>query len=333
LLAQARHRVVVDTVYGMPDADSAHRGKPLVTVVIVTHNNRELVGKCLEAVVESVRSHPSQIIVVDNHSMDGTAEAVEAGAWPVEIIKLHENVGFARAVNEAWARARGRYVALVNSDAFPDAGCVDRMVNALEQRSQAGIVGARLRYPAGRLQPSAGTFPSLLGDLWVALFLHRSPGLSRLGIGYLANERLYLQPRRVDWVSAAVCAARAEAGPLPTSSFMYGEDVEWAAECREAGWEVWLEPAASAVHVGRASVEQSQDAGFAQRRRVQFELAWFAPRGPVVVVLARFVLLTHALLRLGLYGSRGLVRRGRERRVAEYTALLRATITAQPRIR
>ncbi|MCW3069640.1 MAG: putative glycosyltransferase [Solirubrobacterales bacterium] len=313
----------------MPDANGTPNGTPLVSIVIVTHNNEDLVTRCLDAVVESSSTHCSQIIVVDNASTDGTIEVVEQGGWPVDVISLNENVGFARAVNHAWKRAEGRYVALINSDAFPDAGCIDELVSALEQRSRAGIVGAKLRYPSGRLQPSAGTFPSLMGDLWVALFLHRVPGLSRLGIGYLADQHLYLRPRRVDWVSAAVCASRSEVGPLPTSSFMYGEDVEWASACRDVGWEVWLEPAASAVHVGRASVDQSQDAGFAQRQRVQFELAWFAPRGQAVQLAARFGLLTHALLRLGFCGARRILWRNQDPRAAEYAALLRAALSVQ----
>src|SRR5205823_170332 len=136
--------------------------------------------------------------------------------------------------------------------------------------------GARLRYPSGRLQPSAGTFPSLLGDLWVALFLHRVPGLSRAGLGYLVDQRLYRTPRQVDWVSAAVCAARVQVGPLPDSRFMYGEDVEWALASCAAGWQVWLEPSATAVHISRASVDDTREAGFVQRQRVEFELRWFS---------------------------------------------------------
>jgi GT2 family glycosyltransferase len=184
-----------------------------------------------------------------------------------------------------------------------------------------------LRYPSGRPQPSAGTFPSLLGTLWVALFLHRVPGLSRIGLGYMTDSRLYLKPRRVDWVSAAVCAARADVGPMPTSSFMYGEDVEWALASREAGYEVWTEPAATAVHIGRASVDQSHEAGFAQRRRAEFELAWFRRRGRAAELMTRVNLIVHALMRLVIYGVLSALHRRRDDRVREYTALVRAALS------
>jgi GT2 family glycosyltransferase len=301
-----------------------------VSVVVVTHNNSDLIGRCLGAIFDSSRANRAEVIVVDNASSDGTPDVMREGKWPVEVIVLKENLGFAKAVNFAWMRARGRYVALVNSDAFPDRGCLDKLVDTLERNSHIGIVGGRLRYPSGHPQPSAGTFPSLLGGLWVALFLHRVPGLSRLGIGFLSDQRLYRHARRVDWVSAAVCVARTDVGPLPTSSFMYGEDVEWALACRDAGLEVWIEPGATAIHVGRASVDQSQDAGFAQRRRAQFELAWFARRSPPARLGARLVLLVHALLRLAVYGGLAVFRGRRDGRVAEYAALLRAALSTHP---
>jgi len=300
-----------------------------VSVIVVTHNNRELIARCLDAISGSVCDRETQLIVVDNASTDGTREAVAGGDWGAELVALPENEGFARAVNRGLRSARGRYVALVNSDAFPDPGCIDRLIDVLAENRRVGIVGAELRYPDGRLQPSAGTFPSLLGGLWVALFLHRVPGLSRMGIGYLADRRLYRRPRRVDWVCAAVCAARAELAPMPSGSFMYGEDVEWGWACRRAGLEAWLVPRATAVHIGRASVDRSQDATFAQRRRVDFELAWFARRGALAVLLARAVLVIHALARLLLFGALSAVHGRRDRRLGEYLALIGAALATK----
>lgn len=302
----------------------------IVSVLVVTHNNRELIADCLDAIERSVVSRELEVIVVDNASGDGTVPAVRR-RWPgVQLVTLDANVGFAAAVNRGRETARGRWLALVNSDAFVDEHCIEALVTRLAGDPRIAISGARLRYPDGRLQASAGTFPSIGGGLWVALFLHRAPGLSRLGVGFFSNAWLYRRARRVDWVSGAVCAARMDAGPLPDSSFMYGEDVEWAAACCAAGREVWLEPAATAVHIGRASVDTSQDAHFAQLQRAQFELAWFARRGRPATLLARFVLVVHALLRLGLFGALALLRRRGDRRVGEFAALAHAALA--PRV-
>jgi N-acetylglucosaminyl-diphospho-decaprenol L-rhamnosyltransferase len=322
--------VAATVLRAMSDA-AAPRDEVAISVLVVTYNNRDLIGRCLDAIFASDGAGAVQVIVIDNASADGTLEHVAAGPWPVEALALDRNVGFAKAVNAGFERARGEYVALVNSDAFVDPRCLGALARALAERPRAGIVGACLRYPSGRHQPSAGTFPSLLGGLWVALFLHRLPGLSRAGIGYLANPALYRRARRVDWVSAAVCAARAELGPLPDSHFMYGEDVEWGAAARAADWEVWLEPDATAVHVSAASVADSQATGFAQRRRAQFELEWFARRGALAKILARAVLVLHGLARVLLYGAGGLVRGRRDGRVREYIALLRAALSTRTR--
>jgi GT2 family glycosyltransferase len=310
------------------DAREADEDAP-VSVIVVTHDNRDLIARCLDAIKGSVVEREMQLVVVDNASTDGTREVIAGGDWGAELVALPENVGFARAVNRGLSSARGRFVALVNSDAFPDPGCIDRLVDTLAEDRRVGIAGAKLRYLDGRLQPSAGTFPSLLGGLWTALFLHRVPGLSRAGIGYLADRRLYDRPRRVDWICAAVCAARAELAPLPKGTFMYGEDVEWGLACRRAGLESWLVPQATAVHIGRASVDRSQDASFAQRRRVDFELAWFARRGAVAVLLARAVLVVHGLVRLLLFGALSAVHGRRDRRLDEYFGLIRAALATK----
>jgi N-acetylglucosaminyl-diphospho-decaprenol L-rhamnosyltransferase len=327
-----RHRVrprSAATVYRVPVAAGEGGNDTLVSVVVVTHNNGQLIGPCLDAIYGSVPTGRAEVIVVDNASTDLTRAVISEGSWPVTVLPLEENVGFARAVNYARERAHGRFVALVNSDAFPDPACIERLVARLQQSPRVGIVGARLRYPSGRLHPSGGTFPSLLGGLWVALALHRVPGLSRLGIGYLADERLYRRARRVDWVCAAVCAARLEVGPLPTSSFMYGEDVGWGLASSDNRLEVWLEPAATAVHIGRASVDESRDPGFAQRQRVQFELAWYARQGGLATLAARCVLCLHAVVRMAVYGGLTILRGRPDPRLPEYAALMRAAIASR----
>jgi GT2 family glycosyltransferase len=148
---------------------------PDVSVIVVTHNNESLIVGCLRAIRTGIARNTYEVIVVDNDSIDGTLAAIPDDLKPRRIIALEENIGFARANNVGIEACRGRLVALVNSDALPDPGSIDRLVEAIDELPRAGIVGARLRYPTGRPQPSVGRFPSLMGGLWVALFLHRMP--------------------------------------------------------------------------------------------------------------------------------------------------------------
>jgi GT2 family glycosyltransferase len=300
-------------------------------VIVVTHNNEAFVGDCLRNIATSFAPGSCEIIVVDNASSDQTTAIVRAHPSHPQLIELESNLGFADATNTGINASRGRFNVLVNSDAFPDPGSIDALIRALDELPGAGIIGARLRYPTGALQPSVGRFPSLLGGLWVALFLHRAPFTARLNLGINAHPALYSSRRQVDWVTAAFCIARREAGPLPVRRFMYGEDVEWARACREVGLEVWFEPLASGVHTGRASVDHSQERGFAQRRWGEFELAWFARRGPAGRAAARAVLVLHALLRLSIYAGVAAIRLRRDRRVREYLALLQVALSHRPR--
>lgn len=295
---------------------------------MVTHNNEDLVTDCVAAIARATVEHSYEVLVVDNGSTDRTVARVGELEGHVRVLPLGRDVGFAAANNRGIAESAGRVVVLVNSDAFPDPGAIDRLIEALERKPEAGIIGGRLRYPSGRLQPSWGRFPSLVGGLWIALSLHRAPGIGRFGVGLAANPALYRTPRRVDWVTAAFCAARRSAGMLPTAAPMYGEDVEWAFSVQQRELEVWLEPAAGAVHIGQASVTKSRDVGFAQRRRANFELRWFARRGRWALLLARGILILHALARLAPLAVMALVHRNDGgRRLAEQASLLRAAFS------
>jgi GT2 family glycosyltransferase len=298
-----------------------------VSVIVVTFNNQEIIGRCLAAVEASATNHTAEVIVVDNASVDDTVQCAREAAREATIIALEENSGFAAANNAALAQARGRYVVLVNSDAFPDRGAIDQLICRADGNPRIGLVGGMLRYPSGRLQPSMGSFPSLLGNLGVALFWHRMPLVRRLPLSVAAGPSHYREAHRVDWVGGAFCLARRDIGSMPTGGFMYGEDVEWSRQAHERGFEAWLEPRARAVHLGGGGVESVAAATFRQTSRVDFELRWFRARGSWAVVADRIVMAIHALVRLGLSAAVLPVRPALGRvRIAEFRALLRAAV-------
>lgn len=268
-----------------------------MTTVIVTHDNADIIEPCLAAVAAACSRHVQEIIVVDNGSRDGTPDLVRRVAPEVKLIALSANRGFAAANNIGRGRGGGRFVALINSDCFPDPGSIDLLLGALQGRPAAGLAGGSLRHADGRRQSSAGQLPTIVSELWLALGLHRFPPTAPLGIGNLHAAGLYERPRRVGWVSGAFCLARREIGPMPELGFMYGEDIEWAAQAAEGGFEVWLEPAARALHLGGASAAKS-GSGFMEARRVEALIRWFGRRGRGHVVLIRIVMFLHALLRL-----------------------------------
>jgi GT2 family glycosyltransferase len=298
-----------------------------VSVIVVTFNDASLIQRCLCAVKHSVNEYVAEILIVDNASTDSTVQCARDSTPEADITRLDHNAGFATANNIGFQKAHGRYMALVNSDAFPDPGSIDRLVRRADSDASIGLVGGRLRYPSGRQQSSAGRFPSLPGNLAVALFLHRLPIVSRLRLSVYANPAHYSQARRVDWVSGAFCLARRQIGPLPTAGFMYGEDVEWAWQARETGFQTWIEPSATAVHLVAGGSISVGLARLRQARRAEFDLRWFSRRGPFATVCARAVMSIHALLRIGLYTAALPVRPSWARgHIAEFRRLLRVAL-------
>src|SRR3981189_1513472 len=117
-----------------------------VSVIVVTFNDEEIISRCLTGVRQSVDSHAAEVLVVDNASTDGTLQTISEIARGATVIPLERNVGFSAANNIAMEKARGHYVVLVNSAAFPDPGAIDHLINRAEGNERIGLIGARLRY-------------------------------------------------------------------------------------------------------------------------------------------------------------------------------------------
>src|SRR5690348_2605040 len=115
-----------------------------LSIIIVSWNARQYLEKCLLSIRETSGSRLREIIVVDNHSSDGSPEMVAAKFPDVRLIRLSENVGFARANNVGIKEASGAFLALINSDVLVHADCLDRLCHFLETRPEAGLVGPKV---------------------------------------------------------------------------------------------------------------------------------------------------------------------------------------------
>src|SRR5215204_66483 len=138
---------------------------PRVSYVVLSRNSAAYIERCLRSLdAQNVVPAGDEIWVVDNGSTDGTGEVVARFAqtrpW-VHAIRLDRNHGTTRSRNMAVARARGRYIAFVDSDAELPPGAIDRLIGTANRTPRAGIIAPRLNYPDGRLQKSVDVFPTI----------------------------------------------------------------------------------------------------------------------------------------------------------------------------
>ena len=220
-----------------------------VAVVIASWNTRALLAECLASVFETAGDIDVEIVVVDNGSSDGSPAMVREQFPSVRLIANRENLGFARANNQAIAATATPYVLMLNSDARLAPGALQRLLACLEASPRAGLVGAHLRFPNGAFQDSHARFPNLVSE---ALILS---GLGRLLYGpwYPSfGPHADAVPRVADWVGGACMLARrtalAAVGGFDEEYFLYGEEMDLCYRLRRAGWEVWYEPTARVLH-------------------------------------------------------------------------------------
>ena len=140
-------------------APPARNSTVTLSVVVVSYNRRDLLARCLDAVLADPDAPDFELFVVDNASHDGSAEMVRQQYPGVRLIANRENVGFGKANNQAFAQATGRYLLMLNPDTVARPGALRALVEYAEAHPAVGAVGGRLEYEDGTFQHSAFRFP------------------------------------------------------------------------------------------------------------------------------------------------------------------------------
>jgi len=269
-----------------------------VSVVIVSYNTGGLLSRCLGSLHDQ-EGVKLQTIVVDNGSSDGSAQMVRTRFPEVELIELGDNTGFAHANNVAFERCRGRYVLLLNPDAFLHPGALRELISAAERHPEAAVVGPRLLNSDGTLQRSAWPFPRASRLLLEALGLHRP--LRRLGLLEDLGTWDHSEEREVDFLIGACLLLRhdalVEVGGFDERFWLYGEEADLQLRLAHRRRSVILAPAALATHLGAASSHPTSS-----RRLRHFYAAqqrFLQKHGPAPAFLVgRLALLVGSLIRM-----------------------------------
>ena len=232
-----------------------------VSICVVNWNTRELLNNCLHSVLADGQQVTFEVIVVDNASRDKSADMVRAEFPQVRLIANSENVGFARANNQAFQLARGRHVLLLNSDTEVLAGALVRLARYLDEHRQVGVVGPKILHPDGVSQRSCWRgFPSLQFGFVDAFYLWRLIPHSRLvqssGWFDVSDD----EPTEVDHILGACMMVRREVidqvGGMDEGFFLFCEETDWCYRIKKGGWKVCFLPTAEIIHFGQQSTNQ-----------------------------------------------------------------------------
>ena len=228
-----------------------------LSVIVVNWNTRDLLADCLRSVYETVHDLAYEVFVVDNASTDGSIAMVRERFPNVHLIENSENVGFARANNQAIAQATGRYLMLLNSDATLTLNSASKMVSFCELHSDIAVLGPSLVDAQGVPQLSWAAFPSLWSEL---LSVHVRTKRPYPAVN-MPGERAF----SVDWLAGACLLVRRSTvervGAMDEAFFLYCEETDWCLRIKESGGAIVYLPAAEAVHLeGRSSRQSSRSA-------------------------------------------------------------------------
>jgi N-acetylglucosaminyl-diphospho-decaprenol L-rhamnosyltransferase len=222
-----------------------------ISFCICNTDGRSMLLRSIDAVLveSSALSFETELLVLDNGSDDGSADAVRALGGEIALIEVPLRRSKAVNDSELMERSRGRYCLLLNEDSELLPGATSALHAALEADPRAGCAVATLRRPDGRVQPSAWRFPGVLTALWQALFLHR----------WLVVQSGGSKTRRVDWGQSAALLVRREAaegiGWMDGAFFVYSDEVDFEKRLADAGWHALYVPEAVAIHHEQLSTD------------------------------------------------------------------------------
>lgn len=225
----------------------------VLSVIIVNYNVKHYLEQCLYSVLRAGRSIDMEIIVVDNHSSDGSRDYLEPAFPRVRFIWNTENLGFAKACNIGLQRAAAPYILFLNPDTIVGEDCFESCLRFLQETDHCGALGVRMINEKGIfLKESKRGFPA------PSVSFFRLTGLSALFPGSALFAGYYLghlperETHEIDVVAGAFMMVKKEVldevGGFDESFFMYGEDIDLSYRIQERGYKNYYYPETTILH-------------------------------------------------------------------------------------
>ena len=233
-----------------------------LSVVIVNYRVKYLLEQTLRSVEQAMQGMTGKVIVVDNLSGDDSIAFSRERHPQVIYIENKENVGFARANNQAIMQARGEYTLILNPDTIITPQCLQEGIAWMKSHPKCGAIGARMMDGNGVFLPeSKRAFPtpwvSFCKIFGLSKFFPRSRWFAKYHLRYLSDE----EPQCIDILSGAYMLCRTsvlqQLGGFDEDFFMYGEDIDLSYRIVKAGYENWFLPTPMIHYKGESTHKDS----------------------------------------------------------------------------
>ncbi|MBK7455222.1 MAG: glycosyltransferase family 2 protein [Anaerolineales bacterium] len=224
-----------------------------VSICIVTYHARDFLRDCLRSIYGTVSPVSFEIIVVDNHSADGTVEMLRDEFPTVRLLVNAGNIGYTRPNNQAMRISQGRYILLINPDTLVEQNTIAELAGFLDTHPEAGIAGPKVLNRDGTLQKQCRRSEARPWDAFCyfsglsSLFPH-----DKRFAGYLMTYLSENFTHEAQAVSGSCMLIRREVieqiGYQDEDFFAYQEDTDFCRRARLAGWKIYYNPAAQIIH-------------------------------------------------------------------------------------
>ena len=258
----------------------------MISVIIVNWNSGDQLRSCIDSIIKYSCELVSEIVVVDNGSMDGSDVGFE-DVKNLNLVRSSTNLGFGKACNLGALNVSGKYILFLNPDAAIYVDTLQRTIAFMEDvaNSNVGICGVQLLHENGKISRSCARFPT------VANFCIGAIGLERLlpSLGHHMREWNHAQDQVVDHVIGAFFMVRREVfdavSGFDERFFLYLEDLDFSLRAKQMGWQSFFLSDVHAFHAGGGTSKQikSRRLFYSLRSRILYSSKHFSFLGALLV--------------------------------------------------
>ncbi len=284
------------------------KNTPLVSIIVVSYNTRDYTVKAMKTALNSKGFKPGEIevIMIDNNSPDDSVAFTKKNLPEVRVIANKENRGFGGGNNQAADLAKGKYLLLLNPDAFLEPDSLRIMVDIMEKRQDVVSVGPQLRFADGSMQQSCGYLPTPLRVMAWMWWLDKIPVVKQLFSTpyHVFDLDWHKKDHYPEWLMGACIMFRKDefqtANGFDDKIFMYAEEVELYRRLKESlGKKVFFTTKTKVVHVGSVSTKKAN--AYRLAYELQGILYIYEKHYPNLLWFIKFVINSGVLMRMVIF--------------------------------